>query len=383
MRVRYFTAIIILLFAACKKTANPGQFLEQGDKPGTVPGEFLTVENIYVSGDITNNNNKIQATYWKNGVPVSIGTSAPISQAHSIVIDGNDIYTGGLQMDSGNATAPAPFLFHRLWKNGIEQSMGTEPACMIKAIAVSGSNTYAVGLSNIFGTPQYLRYWVNGVDDFFVAGASGASDITISGSDIYIAGYTESSSHKSIATVWKNKQPLPIETGNAINNFANAINIAGNDVHVAGTQNTSNTSSSQAVYWKNGVRTLLPVITVNGNYFASATDLVASGTNVYITGTYSPIGANSKVMLWRNGTPIEITNGSIPSRSTAIALSANGYLYIAGAERSGGTDRARLWKYNLASGLITTVPLNGTDQESMAYDIYIHTVKRILDIYPG
>jgi hypothetical protein len=379
MRIRYFAAVIVLLLAACKKTENPRQPLEQGDKSATVlPGDFFTVENIYVSGYIKNNSNQQQATYWKNGVPVSIGVPAPLCEAHSIVVYGNDIYTGGSQIFSGGGTAP----FHRLWKNGVEQPMGTAQGCLINAIAVSGSNTYAVGFNNILGTPHYLRYWVNGVADFFVAGGSSASDITISGSDIYIAGYTESSG-RSTATVWKNKQLMPIETGNAINNSANAINIAGTDVHVAGVQNTSNTISSQAVYWKNGVRTVLPVITVGGNYYASATDVVASGANVYITGTYTPIGAISKVMLWRNGTPIEITNGSISSSGSAIALSANGYLYIAGRERSGGINRARLWKYDLNSGLITTIPLNGTDQNSDAYDIFIKTVKIVVDIDPG
>jgi hypothetical protein len=378
MRIRYFIAAIILLLAACKKTGIPDQPLEQDNKSTTAfPGGIFTVENIYVSGYIENNNQQ-QATYWKNGVPVSIGTPAPLCEARSIVVYGNDIYTGGSQILSGSGTAP----FHRLWKNGIAQSMGTAQGCLINAIAVSGSNTYAVGFNNLFGTPHYLRYWVNGMADFFVAGGSSASDITLSGSDIYIAGYTESAG-RSTAAVWKNKQLLWMETGNAIHNSANAITIAGSDVYVAGGQNTSNTISSQAVYWKNGVRTLLPVITVGSNYYASASDIVVSGANVYITGTYSPVGANSKVILWRNGTPIEITNGSVSSSGSAIALSANGYLYITGSERSGGIDRARLWKYDLSSGVITNVSLQGSEQGSAAYDIFIKPVKIIVDPLPG
>jgi hypothetical protein len=379
MRIRYFTAAIVLLFAACKKTEIPGQPLEQGDKSIPVfSGGITTVENIYVSGYIENNNNQQQATYWKNSVPFPIGTPAPLCEARSIVVYGNDIYTGGSQILSGSGTTP----FHRLWKNGVPQSMGNAQGCLINAIAVSGSTTYAVGFNNLLGTPHYLRYWVNGVADFFVAGGSGASDITLSGSDIYIAGYTESAG-RSTAAVWKNKQLLPIETGDAIRNSANAINITGTDVHVAGVQNTSNTTSSQAVYWKNGVRTLLPVITVGSNYYASASDLVVAGANVYITGTNSPVGANSKVMLWRNGTPIEITNGSVSSGGTAIALSANGYLYITGNERSGGITRARLWKYDLTSGLVTSIPLQEAEQGSSAYDIFIKPVKIIVDPPPG
>jgi hypothetical protein len=78
------------------------------------------------------------------------------------------------------------------------------------------------------------------------------SALTVSGSDIYIAGNEIDEFSKSVAVYWKNGDATVLtEIGNS--GMANAIAIAGNNLYVVGRDTNINNVHS-AVYWENGTK---------------------------------------------------------------------------------------------------------------------------------
>ncbi|MGY0038094.1 hypothetical protein [Pedobacter sp. NJ-S-72] len=94
--------------------------------------------------------------------------------------------------------------------------------------------------------------------------AAVATAISISGTDIYVAGYEYNGdkntaepvhSQKSIAKYWKNGIPVVLTDGHA-NASATAITVKGTDVYVAGHEKDE---ISVARYWKNGKQIALKI----------------------------------------------------------------------------------------------------------------------------
>jgi hypothetical protein len=85
-----------------------------------------------------------------------------------------------------------------------------------KSFAISGTDTYIVGESEVNG--KYVAtIWKNGVKTILTDGMlnSNASSVSISGNDIYVAGYISDASNNDTPTVWKNgKEDTSFKFGN-------------------------------------------------------------------------------------------------------------------------------------------------------------------------
>ena len=90
------------------------------------------------------------------------------------------------------------------------------------------------------------------------------------------------------------------------------ITIAGSDVYVAGYDNLA-TPDNNAVYWKNGTQVVLAAKSVAFGIAVNGTDVVASGI------TYSATGINT-AKYWKNGTEVSLTNGSKDAYANAVFL---------------------------------------------------------------
>jgi hypothetical protein len=103
-----------------------------------------------------------------------------------------------------------------------------------------------------------------------------------------------------------------------------------------------NGGNFQAVYWKNG--TLVPL--TDGTQYANVYKIIASGTDIYITGCEGPVAK-----YWKNGKPVNLNDGSKVNAATSIAISGSD-IYVSGFE-SDGINIAKYWKNG--------VPVNLTD----------------------
>ena len=84
------------------------------------------------------------------------------------------------------------FAVAKYWKNGIRVNLGSETSTSYAmAIAVSGSDSHVVGWGGDNLGPKYAKYWKNGVEvplTDFSEDYSEATDVAVSGSDVYIVG---------------------------------------------------------------------------------------------------------------------------------------------------------------------------------------------------
>lgn len=145
--------------------------------------------------------------------------------------------------------------------------------------------------------------------------------------DVYVAG-----SDGTQAVYWKNG----VETVLAQNATANAIAVSGTDVYVGGWVNSSGTppyGGSVATIWKNGVATAL---TSSG--FSQVNGLALANGNVYAVGVAFDAAKNAQLAtVWTNGQPSYLTagnypNGSIPLGTTGDAIAVSGSdIYVAGS----------------------------------------------------
>jgi hypothetical protein len=143
--------------------------------------------------------------------------------------------------------------------------------------------------------------------------------------DVYVAGYVENNSGKSIATVWKNGTAISLGKG-----VAYSVYVSGNDVFVAGAVGDT------AVVWKNGVATNLSSIGSGAN------SVYVSGNDVYVAGLVHILGVATAVV-WKNGVATRLLEGEANS-----VFVSQGTVYVAG------------WAYKSGAILVATVWKNGT-----------------------
>ena len=222
---------------------------------GTANSIYVSGGNIYVAG-----NDSSKGVYWKNGSETILDNVTDSgSSASAVFVSGNDLYIAGTR--GYNAV---------YWKNGnivclTGYSVPTQHV-RVNGITVSNGNVYVVGYVNYAASPfPYLNYWANGVATDLNTGYDLSSPnnnygqvcaVCTSGNDLYIAGMVETTNQMiNHAVFWKNGVETVL-TGSTANSFAGSICVNGNDVYVAGYEYDAN-QPKYAVYWKNGVEVKL------------------------------------------------------------------------------------------------------------------------------
>lgn len=298
--------------------------------------------DVYVCGE-ERDGTRYNASYWKNGNRVSLGDGF----ANSIYVSGNDVYV------CGNGAS--------YWKNGNLVTLGNGIG-QTNSIAVSGNDVYVVG--EIDG---HAVYWKNGnlmyLPENTRSGdwaaiypissiSSHANSIFISGSDIYIAGGEEIARmispypnlghvFSTSAVYWKNGNEIYLIKGGYGTSQADdaySIFISAQDVYACG--------GLTGQYWKNGNPVLLG---------GSAKSIFVSDGDVYVAGTqpdgepyqtYNGTRYRIVAKYWKNGTAVNLTDGTKNAYATSIAVSGND-VYVAGYEENTpgtGDYIAKYWK---------------------------------------
>ena len=340
MKKNYFLIIIVLVFCSCQKE---------------ISHEVVNTEvDVYVAGFEEKGSGYV-AKYWKNGQAIELTDGTNDAAASSIFFSGNDVYVCG-SID-GNAV---------YWKNGNPVTLGDGNAT---SITVSGNDVYVAGW--LRQTPaEGIRacYWKNGNitllpyntrsdnywDNYPISSKSSlANSIFIYRSDVYIAGgeqisrmtspYPSPSYASCISAVyWKNGNETYLIKGPYAGSYADeaySIFVDGQDVYACG--------ALEARYWKNGTSVYLPGETAKSIYVSDGDVYVAgSQPNGQQVQTYFGIFYRDVAKYWKNGNPVNLSDGTKDAYPTSIAVSKED-VYVAGYEETTAGDRdyvAKYWK---------------------------------------
>jgi hypothetical protein len=307
----YFAIIAVTITAdACRKNSTPapaknvyvaGNFIDRavywkndsliylGAAPSDAYAICISGNDVYIAGYEFGSSNNTLATYWKNGNPVHLTDGTYSAEATSIAISGNDVYVAGYQTPQSGHTEAV------YWKNGVPVTLSPGSATIANGISVANDSVYVAGS---YGGDAV--YWANQKVFFLSDLTSYATDIKVSGSDIYVTGDAVASSSIQ-AFYWKNGVPTQLST---IGGLANSIAIAGNDIYVAGYEYIVDTptDNSVATYWQNNI----PHHLSDGTKPENATGIFVSGNDVYVSG-FEGDGSLSIVKYWKNGVPVTLT----------------------------------------------------------------------------
>jgi hypothetical protein len=276
-----------------------GTLVKLGDSTVSSVANGIAVDgsDVYVVGNMTNSEQITTAIIWKNGVATNLTDGTSNADARGITISGNDVYAAGY-INNFQAV---------YWKNGVVNQLSS--SSYANAIAVSSGTVYAAGTiyDNSAGGDEIV-YWKNAAPTEYILGTIGnpyshtsgsATAVQVVNGNLYVTGYDTNGKY------WKNGVETDLPGGWA--SYPAGIAVNGSDVYVAGSTDTGTPgkAGSLATYWKNNVAMQL----TDNSIFSVANAIAIDGSDIYIGGA-----ANGSAVYWKNGSLIKLAqNGSVYS----------------------------------------------------------------------
>src|SRR5688572_27118621 len=299
---------------------------------------FRYVPDVFVAGYVGDVNGHSRATYWKNGVPVTLSGPGQHSDARDIVFVNDDVYVAG-HRNTG------VFTVARWWKNGVEMKVSDDARFSnAESIFVAGSDVYITGQEGNAAGKSIAKYWKNGnptdlADD---AGAS-ATSLTVHGRDVYVGGHSIRNGN-TVGTVWKNGVPTFLTTGFS---FVWDIHVSGNDVYTTGSIRNTGPGVGFVSYWKNDLAVLLGPGLGSG----SGRSIVVAENDVYVAGLEANAKSIQVAKYWKNGAPVGLTDGAYYASGNAIDVLGED-VYVGGIEyNAAGVPVAKVWKNGVPTSI--------------------------------
>lgn len=222
----------------------------------------------------------------------------------------------------------------KIYKNGVPTIFSDGVFQFPTDITVSGSDVYIVGT---IGVDTYTSgkavLWKNNTAIILAsslkAGTS-AKAVAVVGNDVYVAGEVFDGTSQSIPTLWKNgiaSNPTDVDKG-----FIEDMAVVGNDVYVVGAG-----ADNVAKYWKNGVPTIIGA-------GVGTNSIVVTNNDVYVCGNFTkPLGRVS--CYWKNGVLNQLSDGNNDSVTNDIILIGSDVYVIGNEQNNNGSGfEAKLWK---------------------------------------
>lgn len=247
-----------------------------------------------------------RAVYWKDGGMYEIPDA--VRQLKSASFYNGDLYF----LEDNNADTA------HYWKNGIKFDLPSKKIGFIGSVYVANTDVFFVGAdADSVNARATACYWQNGEKHYVSLFQSYACDITTMGKDLYVLGgeYSDSISiFRMLPCYWKNgvKTSLPvlIDTQYHIVSWeAKWGGVHNNNVWIAGIDNFHIEDNLIPVGWvcNNGNKTYLDdgsgiSSLVNPEHGIAISSFSAGQKGVYAVGFVS---ATYKSFLWANGTPKE------------------------------------------------------------------------------
>ncbi len=284
---------------------------------------------------------------YKNTTKTNIVTAAnERATLTSIYVNGGDVYITG---NVTTTTAGLDFQQACYWKNNVKVNVShAVPAAggnkaIVEAIAVVGTEVYTTGnISPTVGSPSRILLWRNGASSFVSELSSSvyyyATSISVFGCDVYVSGngFVRDDSQ---AIVWKNGVRTELSAG--ITEVETVIaNSSG--VHALFVEFGSGRISNLK-YWKDGE------VTTISSQLPSIGEMSIKGNDVYISGAEKTSAtAATKACYWKNGIKTELIDGN-NKIAGEIKLGINGDLFI--AEKTLHYDALSYWKNGIKATL--------------------------------
>ncbi|MDR1841791.1 MAG: hypothetical protein LBQ86_07695, partial [Holophagales bacterium] len=272
--------------------------------------------DIYVIGSEYVNNARV-AKLWKNNEEFIIGEPGN-AYLSSIFVHEGDVYVAGNMMED-QPDDQLPISVAMLWKNGnpIRLSNGNFSA-IANSVFVSDGGVYVAGYESNENWVYLATLWKNGETIRLNDGASDAEacSVFVSGDNVYVAGWEYNNENwMDAATLWENA--IPIRLSNIFYARACAVFVSGGYVYAAGFEINEN-FKSVATVWKNGepINFSDGVNHVEVSIFDS---LFVSGDDVYLAGgTYNEQNYIYVATLWKNGEAISLSNQTTDSFARSV-----------------------------------------------------------------
>ncbi len=263
---------------------------------------------------------------------------------NTVSLSARDVYVAGAKK---NATV----FVAGYWKNGSFTSLGGGTYTSYgQSVYISGNDVYVGGYENNASGKTVAKSWKNGMETSYSNGSYSASikSVYVNGNDVYFAGYDGSSAISRFAKYWKNGVGTVLGTRYS---SASSVFVSGSDVFVAGSENDNQSpAKSQAKYWKNGVGVLLPGESTS-NLFATSIYVVSE--DVYVAGYEITSGGNNIPKYWKNGVPTNLSAGTANTENSATSIFVSGSnTYVSGYENTNFV--AKCWNNGSASVLTST-----------------------------
>lgn len=309
---KLFALSVIALFAfSCSSSDD-----------GAAETPVATVKDVYVAGYESASGSSLRIPKcWKNGTGTILQNFAGGS-AESVFVSGTDVYV------AGNSSAGGGTNYAVYWKNSIQVNVSSNTDSFATGIFVVGSDVYVCGYEKSAGTYR-ARYWKNGVVYSLSDGTKDAyaRGIFVSGTDVYVCGVETAAGGNGTAKYWKNSVAVNL-TAEAYGCNATAIKVVGSDIFVSGRD------GNDAVYWKNGTKTVVSTPTA-GSYF-QGNGMALNGSDVYVAGWEETPGP-TQARIWKNGVATNLNNQGL---ANDVSVSPAGDVYVVGRDVS---SAARVW----------------------------------------
>lgn len=305
--------------------------------------------NAYIFGSQRiGSDTTFEATYWKNGVAVTLSKSKPsrYNLVAGLVVSDGDVHAIGVD---------GHFLMY--WKNGVATNLG-DSLGVLGELCISNGDVYFLGGSDSNSGETVV--FKNGVPSFIKLQGLASTNpfdctaMVILGNDVYLGGSIETSSGIS-PMVWKNGVPVISTTAQG---WISDLAVSGGDVYACATLLVNGSSVGQAAYWKNGQLVTL----ADGTRRTGATSIFIFGGDVYISG-WAETGNAVVATYWKNGveTQLPFSGGSCEAAQVFVADSS---VYVS-AFKLGRSDGI-LWK----DGKIVP-PFTGTNDRIFASGLWV------------
>ncbi|HIZ87489.1 MAG TPA: Ig-like domain-containing protein [Candidatus Coprenecus pullistercoris] len=285
---------------------------------------YVSGSDVYIGGEATAGDyGYLSATVWKNGEAAYLtDTDQPIDAAvYSITEHNGDIYASGFYRVARTETTEFRRDAAMVWKNGeaFELTDGTNYA-QARSIAVADNGTvYAIGESSDENGIAAATLWSSASgtweDKVTRSLSSGpnhayAQSVCVADGDVYVAGYGYDTEDYYVAMLWKNDEPVQLISDGAYS-YAYSVFAADGHVYVAGWEykNYDGSNCAVATLWIDGEAQYLDT----EKRSSQARCVFVKDGEVYVSGF---IG--DQAVIWFNGTPKALTDGSVSAAVTSI-----------------------------------------------------------------
>jgi hypothetical protein len=303
----------------------------------TATGLAMSGNDLYVGGQFVNNEGWNAAIYWKNGIEGDLSDPANDfnNNITAIGVSGTATYLAGYDLRTISFPSWDPtYLNLPIW-NGSYYSINGNAVTrtpletdsnylqsLAYAMTLSGSDVYLAGALAVGNGTRIATYWKND-ENGAVALASGgdwseAEGIALQGGDVYITGYDECPNYGCIPTVklWKNNEQTVVNlTNGTVNAFSSCLAVNDTAEFVGGYQQTAG-GVKQAIVWRISGNTLTRIPLSDGTSDAVVNAIVISGNDIFLAGyQVDPTSNYRKATCWRVygsivSAPVKLPSGS-------------------------------------------------------------------------